>query len=102
MGSYDKVIARLRAQRQALGLTMREVAAKIGERTTAQTLAYYETGKRRPSIDYLEAWAAALGLTVVVDVGEADPDEARLLEAFRRADPRLRRLLLAQADAVLQ
>lgn len=56
----------LRALREALGLTLDELAARIdrqGVTITKFALSNVETGKRRASGRLMDAWATALGTT---------------------------------------
>lgn len=51
---------RLRSAREKQGLTQKEFAEKLN--TSAQNLAQYETGKRKPKKDTLNKFAKTLGL----------------------------------------
>jgi ribosome-binding protein aMBF1 (putative translation factor) len=57
--------ARVRAERERLGLTQSELAEKMG--TTQPTIARLEAGGVTPSLDTLHRAADALGLELVVD-----------------------------------
>lgn len=57
--------ARVRAERERLGLTQTELAEKMG--TTQPTIARLEAGGVTPSLDTLHRAADALGLELVVD-----------------------------------
>lgn len=57
--------ARVRAERERLGLTQAELAERMG--TTQPTVARLEAGGVTPSLDTLHRAAAALGLELVVD-----------------------------------
>lgn len=61
--------ARVRAERERLGLTQSELAEKMG--TTQPTIARLEAGGVTPSLDTLHRAADALGLELVVDFREA-------------------------------
>lgn len=60
--------ARIRAERERLGLTQSELAEKMG--TTQPTIARLEAGGVTPSLDTLHRAADALGLELVVDFRE--------------------------------
>ena len=57
--------ARVRAERERLGLTQAELAERMG--TTQPTVARVEAGGVTPSLDTLHRAAEALGLELVVD-----------------------------------
>lgn len=57
--------ARVRAERERLGLTQTELAEKMG--TTQPTIARLEAGGVIPSLDTLHRAADAFGLELVVD-----------------------------------
>lgn len=57
--------ARVRAERETLGLTQAELADRMG--TTQPTVARLEAGGVTPSLDTLHRAADALGLELVVD-----------------------------------
>ena len=57
--------ARVRAERERLGLTQSELAEKMG--TSQPTIARLEAGGVSPSLDTLHRAADALGLELVVD-----------------------------------
>jgi transcriptional regulator with XRE-family HTH domain len=56
------MITRIRAARQALGLTLEDVGARCEPPTTAQTIGRLETGTRTVSVKWLNRIAAALGV----------------------------------------
>lgn len=57
--------ARVRTERERLGLTQAELAERMG--TTQPTVARLEAGGVTPSLDTLHRAAEALGLELVVD-----------------------------------
>ncbi len=63
--------ARVRAERQRLGLTQSELAEKMG--TTQPTIARLEVGGVTPSLNTLHRAAEALGLELVVDFHRPAP-----------------------------
>lgn len=81
----DHIRKILRVARLDRGLTLDEVAAKMAEITgdeplSRATIHNYESNKRHPRVDRMSAWAAALGLRLIVDVlGEKDERIAALV-----------------------
>lgn len=68
MPTTDELAGRLRAAREAAGLTGRAAAARLG--ITPPQLSGWETGKNRPGIDSLERLAGAYGTTVATLLGD--------------------------------
>lgn len=60
--------ARVRVERERLGLTQAELAERMG--TTQPTIARLEAGGVTPSLDTLHRAAESLGLELVVDFRE--------------------------------
>lgn len=60
--------ARVRAERERLGLTQTELAGRM--ETTQPTIARLEAGGVTPSLDTLHRAASALGLELIVDFRE--------------------------------
>ena len=73
--------ARLRAVREALGLTQEGFAELAG--VTDQSISDYENDRSRPSRSRLERLAKQLGIPVAV-FGEGGPDPRMAVEASRR------------------
>ena len=76
---------RLRILRETAGLSLREVARRIGEHPS--NVSYWETSGKIPRSDVLAPMAKALGVTVNELLGEAQPNRAappggRLGEVF--------------------
>lgn len=88
---------RLRASREASGLTQQELAAQLGRAQTA--VSYWEGDKREPSIGSLAAMADLLGVDLNWLLGVERPDDDERFEAGRRFE-RQRVLSLIQRDAV--
>jgi ribosome-binding protein aMBF1 (putative translation factor) len=63
--------ARIRAERERMGLTQTELAERMG--TTQPTIARLEAGGVTPSLNTLQRTADALGLELVVDFRESAP-----------------------------
>lgn len=91
----------LREERVRLGMTQAAFAEACGVAKRAQI--HYESDERVPSATYLSA-AAALGvdvnylLTGAREI-QSDPDEARLLAAYRVASDEVKRVVLAALGA---
>jgi transcriptional regulator with XRE-family HTH domain len=89
---YDPVMAktasRLRALREAAGLSVREVARQIGEQHT--NVLYWETNGNLPRSDVLLPLARVLGVTVEELLGQSKPRRTqpaggRLGQVFEKA-----------------
>lgn len=81
----------LRDLRKGAGLTQAGLAAQVGG--TQRRITNIERGIRRPSLELLEAWAAACGRRFIVDFpadGEADTE---LMAKVASAPPELRRVI---------
>ena len=63
---------RLKLARSAAGLSLRALAAKIGNRVTAQAIGRYERNESMPGSGVLIALADALGVSVDYLVGDQD------------------------------
>ena len=63
--------ARVRTMRRLLGLTRAELAAKL--KSTAQNVAFYETGRREPPFKNLIALSQTLGVTIDWLLGNEPP-----------------------------
>lgn len=70
-----KVASRLRALREASGLTLRELARQIGE--DHSNVGYWERSGKIPRSDVLAPIAKALGVTVEELLGEPKPRRAK-------------------------
>jgi len=79
-GVEARVRQRLRALRQARGLTLQEVAGRAHLSTS--TLSRLESGKRRLALDHIPGLAAALGVTADDLLGPAPREDPRV-----RAEP---------------
>lgn len=91
--------ARLREERERLGLTQTEFASMVG--ASKRTLIRWEGGAASPDADALGVWAGA-GLDVMYlvtghhgDVPEMAPDEELLLEHYRGMPAKERKALLS-------
>jgi transcriptional regulator with XRE-family HTH domain len=95
--------ARLRAARQDRGLSLSGLAEETGGHYSKSRISNYEQGLRRMSVEAALALAEALGnvsaahlLCVEEDATAArNPDEIRLLTAFRAKDQEALRQTLA-------
>ncbi len=97
--------ARLREERNRLGLTQPELAARAGVGKQAQLR--YEAGERNPDTVYLAALAHAGADVLYIVTGQRSQalppeatlpqDERALLDAYRACAPEARRNLIATA-----
>jgi transcriptional regulator with XRE-family HTH domain len=99
---------RLRAARNARGLSLSELAELTGGQYSKPRISNYEQGIRRMSVEVALGLAEALGsvsaahlLCLDNEKGAFGEDELRLLEAFRRADAAGRRQLLETAERIV-
>jgi transcriptional regulator with XRE-family HTH domain len=83
----SKLTDTLRALRESQGMTLRELAPKVG--VSHQTLGHYETGTVDPPASRLEAWAAALGASVVVERPMASESQTRAAKTIAEVLPEL-------------
>lgn len=94
---------RIREVREAKGLTLKALAAKIG--TSAAQLQRYETGDRGLSVHHLEVIAKALSVTACELLNGFKPvenqQEAALRDIFHRLPARDRERLVRMAAAFL-
>lgn len=58
-GSIDDFITELTVARRDQGMTLAEVAARVG--CSEATVSHWETGRYQPTGHYLAAWAGVLG-----------------------------------------
>jgi transcriptional regulator with XRE-family HTH domain len=97
----DAVLARrLRAARERLGLSQREVGLLMGlpAKVAAPRINQYERGSAEPSVEDLQRLAEALGVPAPMLVAE-DPALVRLLAAWADAPARSRQQALRQLEA---
>jgi transcriptional regulator with XRE-family HTH domain len=78
MGRGNASAQLIREARLRAGLTQAELAHRIG--TTQSSVARWEAGRTRPSIETLTEIVSACGLEVRIWLVPADPDEASLIE----------------------
>lgn len=95
--------SRLRALREAAGLSIRELARQIGERHT--NVLYWETSGGLPRSNVLIPMAKALGVSVEELLGQPKPKRAqpaggKLGQAFERAAKLPRRQQAKIAEVV--
>lgn len=74
-GHSRRLRERLRARRMEMGLSAREVAARMAthldvESVSLQSVYDYEAFKRHPAVDKFAAWARVLGFRLVVDLDD--------------------------------
>jgi transcriptional regulator with XRE-family HTH domain len=91
----ENLLLALRDRRRAAGLSLRDVATRIG--VSHVTLDNYERGMRTPSLDLLERYAEAVGMRLLVRLTspETEAEEAQLLKGFRTLSARMRTIVLA-------
>lgn len=87
-----EVGARFRALREASGLSLLEVAERVG--VSEGTLSRWETGKIDPPASRLAPWGAAVGASVYISVrpgrsAHLRPDQRALVDAVLDACPSL-------------
>ncbi len=78
----------LKERREGMGLTQRELAAKLGVK--ASHVAYLENGRRRPSLSLLSRLANVLDLEKEPLFLLAHPEAKALLCSHRKAEPKER------------
>lgn len=75
----EALAERMKYRREMLGITQRELAAKVG--VTHGAIGLYETGKREPDLHTLQRIAAALQTSMSYLLGETDdPEPIRVRE----------------------
>ncbi len=79
------MINRIRAIRQAKGMTLADLAAACQPPTTAQTIGRLETGTRNLSLVWMNRIAAALKVDPAVLVRADTPDTPRIVAALSAA-----------------
>jgi transcriptional regulator with XRE-family HTH domain len=86
-GMAALLVGRLKARRQELGLTLRDIAPKLGMAFTG--VSDLEAGIQGLQVDRLVQWARVLGWTVHIDLAPdseiPDPARRELRELARRA-----------------
>lgn len=81
----------LRDIRKAAGLTQAALAAEVGG--TQRRITNIERGTRRPSLELVEAWAAACGRRFVFDFPADGETDTELMARVAAAPPELRRIV---------
>jgi transcriptional regulator with XRE-family HTH domain len=87
--------ARLRA-----GLTQRDLASRLG--TTQSAIARWEAGRAQPSLETVSKLVGACGLELRVNLADADPGDASLIERTLRLTPEQRFDELVRTVAFIQ
>ena len=91
---------RLRAARQAQGLSLAQLSERTGGLLTKSRISNYEQGIRRVSLEAAHTLAEALGsvtaayLLCIEDGNLLSDDEHRLVQSFRRSDRRGKEMIL--------
>ena len=88
MGNKEDLGIRIRTMRQSRGMTQAELAKLIGQSQSSITM--YETGRREPEFDVLEALADVFNvpMSAFVQKNEVSPNDIDRLEALHQ-NPRL-------------
>lgn len=84
------LIDRLAEERRSQGLTITDVAKRLGEQR--KRLSNYELGKREPSLEFLDRWAQALGLEMFVGITGGEPLTPEQAQAVAMAIPLIREI----------
>jgi transcriptional regulator with XRE-family HTH domain len=99
-----KIGQRLRAARQAQGLSLSDLSSRTGSLSKSR-ISNYEQGIRRMGLEEAQTLALALGSVTPVyllcldDTDPLSQHERALVEKFRSADERGRETILRIADA---
>jgi len=102
-----KVASRLKAFREAAGISQRELARQIGERQS--NIQFWETTGKIPRSDVLAPLAKALGVTVEELLGQPKPTRAQpaggklgqVFEAVARLPRRQQQKVIEMAEGFL-
>jgi transcriptional regulator with XRE-family HTH domain len=102
-----KVASRLKAHREAAGISQRELARQIGERQS--NIQFWETTGKIPRSDVLAPLAKALGVTVEELIGQPKPKRAQpaggklglVFEAVARLPRRQQQKVIEMAEGFL-
>jgi transcriptional regulator with XRE-family HTH domain len=96
---------RIRQTRHERGLSLQKLADLTDGMLSKSRISNYEQGIRRPSIEVAQILAKALGgVSAAYLLGvdglerKMSPDEMRLVKAYRSADKRGKRTILATAE----
>lgn len=97
----NDILQALRARREAAGLTLRDLAPRVG--VAHQTLGHWERGDREPTWDDVVRWAAALGVEAKVELREhtSSTPARRVADMVAGLDPDMAALVEAQVAAVV-
>ena len=82
--SSQQVGARFRRERQAQGMSLRELARRLG--TDPNIISRLETGKRQMSVEWLSTIADALGIRPAEFLETSPPEEHVMVSASVRLD----------------
>lgn len=94
--------ARIKEAREALEMTQAELGLACGWDDAQTRVSHYERNKREPTVGDFEKLAKALQVDpafLAFGKTRLEPDESRLLMAYRGAEPVERRFLLRSALA---
>lgn len=81
-----RIRQRLKARREALGLTQEQVAELISQDPNREgpplgntAVSNWETLRRHPKLDDMAAWARVLGMRLIVDLDDIESDRVPVL-----------------------
>lgn len=90
MSFKDEVGVRIRTMRMSRGMTQADLANAIGQ--SASSITMYETGRREPEFEILEAMADVFNVPLVAFVSDDfSEEEIRLVSLYRDAEDSIRR-----------
>ena len=76
MGKKKAIGLRIRTMRKSRGMTQADLAKAIGQ--SASSITMYETGRRSPDYETLEALADVFNVSLASLVSEDEPSESKL------------------------
>lgn len=95
MGIKEDIGIRIRTMRLSRQMTQEDLAKSIGQ--SASSITMYETGRREPDFEILEAMADIFNVPLIAfisdDVG-LNSQDLHLLSVFHAADPKYQELVL--------
>lgn len=90
---------RLKQAREARNLTQADLGRMLG--VTAAAIGHWERGIREPTLEMLSRWGEALGVPVLMLVGDEPAVVYKLRQALPTLDDRTLRMLEAQLDMLV-
>lgn len=95
MGLKEDIGIRIRTMRLSRQMTQEDLARSIGQ--SASSITMYETGRREPDFEILEAMADVFNVPLVSFISDdagLDAKDLHLLSIFHSADPKYQALAL--------